>query len=70
MLRDIALGIRTMRRLGEKSWTEMYSGMMTVETDGWVIARRWITAIAATAQTVVRSPLTHRSNLVLTQSSS
>ncbi|WP_087673170.1 DUF7693 family protein [Pseudomonas syringae] len=37
VLRDIALGVRTMRRLGEKSWTEMYSGMMTVETDGWVI---------------------------------
>ena len=31
VLRDIALGVRTMRRLGEKSWAEMYSGMMTVE---------------------------------------
>lgn len=31
VLRDIALGVRTMRRLGEKSWTEMYSCMMTVE---------------------------------------
>lgn len=37
MLRDIALGVRTMRRLGEKSWIEMGCGMMTVETDGWVI---------------------------------
>ncbi|KIF60342.1 hypothetical protein [Pseudomonas fluorescens] len=37
VLRDIALGVRTMRRLGEKSWTEMYCSMMTVEVDGWVI---------------------------------
>ncbi|WP_415264827.1 hypothetical protein [Pseudomonas serbica] len=37
VLRDLALGVRTMRRLGEKSWTEMYCGMMTVEADGWVI---------------------------------
>lgn len=37
MLRDIALGVRIMRRLGEKSWTEMYRGMMIVEIDGWVI---------------------------------
>ena len=37
VLRDIALGVRTMRRLGEKSWTEMYCGMMTVEANGWVI---------------------------------
>ena len=37
MLRDISLGVRTMRRLGTKSWTDMYCGMMTVEVDGWVI---------------------------------
>jgi hypothetical protein len=37
VLRDIALGVRTMRRLGTTSWTEMYCGMMTVEVDGWVI---------------------------------
>lgn len=37
MLRDIALGVRTMHRLGTKSWAEMYCGMMTVEVDGWVI---------------------------------
>lgn len=36
-MRDIALGIRTMRRLSEKSWSEMHCGMMTVEVDGWVI---------------------------------
>lgn len=37
VLRDIALGVHIMRRLGEKSWTEMNCGMMTVEVDGWVI---------------------------------
>ena len=37
VLRDIALGVRAMRRLSEKSWTEMYCGMMTVEANGWVI---------------------------------
>lgn len=37
VLRDIVFSVRTMRRLGEKSWTEMYCGMMTVEVDGWVI---------------------------------
>lgn len=31
VLRDIALGVRTMRCLGEKSWTEMYGGMMPVK---------------------------------------
>lgn len=37
MLRDIAFSVRTMRRLGEKSWTDIYCGMVTVEVDGWVI---------------------------------
>lgn len=37
MLRDIALGVRSMRRLGEQSWAEIYCGLMTVEADGWVL---------------------------------
>ncbi|MGP4958104.1 DUF7693 family protein [Pseudomonas helleri] len=37
ILRDIALGVRSMRRLGEQSWAEIYCGLMTVETDGWVL---------------------------------
>jgi hypothetical protein len=37
VLRDIALGVRTMRRLGEKSRNEIYCGLMTVGVDGWVI---------------------------------
>lgn len=37
ILRDIALGVRSMRRIGKHSWAEIYCGLMTVETDGWVI---------------------------------
>lgn len=37
VLRDIALGVRTMRRLTTRSWLEIYSGQMTIEADGWVI---------------------------------
>ncbi|MDC6379910.1 hypothetical protein BW687_006930 [Pseudomonas graminis] len=37
VLRDIALGVRSMRRIGKHAWAEIYCGLMTVETDGWVI---------------------------------
>ncbi|ESW36615.1 MULTISPECIES: DUF7693 family protein [Pseudomonas] len=37
ILRDIALGIRTMRRIGQQSWAEIHCGSMTVEADGWVL---------------------------------
>ena len=37
ILRDIALGVRRMRRLGQPSWAEIYCGLMTVEADGWVL---------------------------------
>lgn len=37
VMRDIALGVRNMRRLGTHSWTEIYTGLMAVEVDGWVI---------------------------------
>jgi len=37
LLRDIALGIRTMRRLGEQSWAQVQPGLMTVEVEGWVL---------------------------------
>lgn len=36
-MRDIALGVRIMRRLGKQSWAEVNGGQMTVEADGWVI---------------------------------
>ncbi|KIQ59506.1 MULTISPECIES: DUF7693 family protein [Pseudomonas] len=37
VLRDIALGVRILRRLDEQSWMDIHSGPMTVEADGWVI---------------------------------
>ncbi|WP_429581368.1 DUF7693 family protein [Pseudomonas frederiksbergensis] len=37
ILRDLALGARTMHRLGERTWTEIYCGLMTVEVDSWVL---------------------------------
>jgi len=37
ILRDLALGVRTMHRLGERTWTEIYCGLMTVEVDSWVL---------------------------------
>lgn len=36
ILRDIAQGVRTMRRIGQQSWAEICCGLMTVEADGWV----------------------------------
>lgn len=36
ILRDIAQGIRPMRRIGEQRWPDIQSGLMTVEVDGWV----------------------------------
>ena len=35
--RDIALGVRLMRRLGTQAWSEIYCGQMAVDADGWVI---------------------------------
>lgn len=37
VLRDIALGVRIMRRLGTQTWSEIFDGQITVETDGWII---------------------------------
>ncbi|MFJ4374935.1 hypothetical protein ACIP1T_20315 [Pseudomonas japonica] len=36
ILRDIAQGIRPMRRIGEQNWTQVRNGLLTVEVDGWV----------------------------------
>ena len=36
ILRDIAQGIRPMRRVGEPAWSEIQAGLMTIEVDGWV----------------------------------
>ncbi|MCE0952442.1 MULTISPECIES: hypothetical protein [Pseudomonas] len=37
ILRDIALGVRIIRRIGLQSWAEIYCGLMTVEAEGWVL---------------------------------
>lgn len=37
VLRDAAMASRTMRRVTEASWNDIYCGLMTVEVDGWVI---------------------------------
>lgn len=37
VLRDSATASRTMRRVTEASWNDIYCGLMTVEVDGWVI---------------------------------
>lgn len=36
ILRDIAQGIRLMRRIGEPAWRDIQAGLMTIEVDGWV----------------------------------
>jgi hypothetical protein len=35
VLKDVALGTRTMHRASQQTWTEIYNGLMTVEIDGW-----------------------------------
>lgn len=35
MLTDVALGKRIMTRSSTQSWSEIYHGLMPVETDGW-----------------------------------
>jgi hypothetical protein len=35
VLKDVALGTRTMHRASQQTWNEIYNGLMTVEIDGW-----------------------------------
>lgn len=35
LLRDIALGVRTVRRQGDASWAEIGCGPISLECDGW-----------------------------------
>ncbi|WP_256364988.1 MULTISPECIES: hypothetical protein [Pseudomonas] len=37
VLRDVTVGSRSMRRITEITWNEIYCGLMTVEVDRWVI---------------------------------
>ena len=56
VLHDVSVGSRSMRRLTEHTWNEIYCGLMTVEADGWMITffidcGELTTAIAAAALT-------------------
>jgi hypothetical protein len=35
ILKDVALGLRTMRRVSDQSCADLHSGVITVEIDGW-----------------------------------
>ncbi|WP_019579102.1 DUF7693 family protein [Pseudomonas mandelii] len=37
ILRDTTMGIRSMRRITQIGWDEIYCGLMTVDVDGWLI---------------------------------
>lgn len=71
VLRDIALGIRVMRRV-DRSPQPNY-GLMIIEVDGWVIrlygeGERWITATVAIARMGVPTPSAHRNISALIRS--
>jgi hypothetical protein len=35
VLKDVALGTRTMQRACDQSWNEIYNGLIPVEIEGW-----------------------------------
>mgnify|MGYP003528173974 FL=1 len=37
VLRDAAIASRSMRRITQESWDEIYCGLMTIDVDGWMI---------------------------------
>ena len=37
VLRDAAIASRSMRRITQESWDEIYCGLMTINVDGWVV---------------------------------
>lgn len=37
VLREALSGTRSMRRITQESWNEIYCGLMTVQVDGWQI---------------------------------
>lgn len=36
-MRDVALGVRSARRIGDHGWADINGGLMSLEIDGWVI---------------------------------
>jgi hypothetical protein len=39
VLKDVALGTRTMTKASSQSWSEIYHGLMPIEIDGWHLTR-------------------------------
>jgi len=37
VLKEVALGVRTLRRLSAQSWNEIHTGPMPVEVDSWTL---------------------------------
>jgi len=37
ILRDASMASRSMRRITQESWDEIYCGLITVDVDGWLI---------------------------------
>lgn len=37
VLKEVALGVRTLRRLSAQSWNEIHTGPMSVEVDSWTL---------------------------------
>jgi hypothetical protein len=37
VLRDAAVASRSMRRITQESWDEIYCGLITIDVDGWMI---------------------------------
>ncbi|WP_443192692.1 DUF7693 family protein [Pseudomonas moraviensis] len=38
VLRDVSAGSRSMRRITEQTWNEIFCGLISVEVDGWLIS--------------------------------
>lgn len=38
VLLDVSAGSRSMRRITEQTWNEIFCGLMSVEVDGWLIS--------------------------------
>ncbi|WP_449440059.1 DUF7693 family protein [Pseudomonas migulae] len=41
VLRDAAVASRSVRRITEESWNEIYCGLMTIDVDDWRITLLW-----------------------------
>ena len=37
ILKDVALGVRSLRRMSSRPWKDIFTGTMTSEVDGWML---------------------------------